>query len=194
MMKSLTLVSRWLAWIGGALILASAILVSLDVVFRTLFRSTVFESFELSSYAFAIATSLGMAFALMTKAHIRIEVAYNALGLKWRGFLDVLAFASLAAVALVLAYWCLQVVVQNGEMGARSNSSLALPLILPQSIWLIGIAWFAIVSLALALVGLAWLVRRQFRDIHDALGVGSLQEEISASIEPPPTQSHQTAG
>jgi len=193
MTKSLTLVSRWLAWIGGALILASAILVSLDVVFRTLFRSTVFESFELSSYAFAIATSFGLAYALVTKAHIRIEVVYNALGLRWRGFLDVLAFASLAAVALVLAYWCLQVVLQNGAMGARSNSSLALPLIIPQSIWFIGIAWFAIASLLLALSGLAWLVRREFRAIHEALGVGSLQEEIQASIEPPPIQSRDTA-
>lgn len=194
MTKSLASVSRWLARIGGALILASAILVSLDVVFRTVFSSTVFESFELSSYAFAMATSLGMAYALVTKAHIRIEVVYNALALKWRGSLDVLAFASLAAVALVLAYWCLQVVVQNGEMGARSNSSLALPLILPQSIWLIGIAWFAVVSLALALLGLSWLVRGESRHIHDALGVGSLQEEILASIETPPTQSRQTDG
>ena len=50
-------VSRWLAWLGGALLLLCAILVSLDVVFGALLKVTYFESCELSTYAFAIATS-----------------------------------------------------------------------------------------------------------------------------------------
>src|SRR5687768_17111924 len=40
-------------WIGGALLLASAILVSVDVTIRKLFRLSVGGADELSGYAFA---------------------------------------------------------------------------------------------------------------------------------------------
>jgi TRAP-type C4-dicarboxylate transport system permease small subunit len=181
--RKFTRISRWLSWVGGALFLVSAVLISLDVVFRALFRSTMFESFELSGYAFAIATSLGLAYTLATKGHIRIEVIYNRFNLRTRAVFDVVALGSLSVVAAVLFYWCLQTVLQNAAMGARSNSSLAMPLVAPQSVWLLGIAWFAVVSLVLAATGFVWLLRRKFTEVHQALGVGSLQEEISANVD-----------
>ena len=84
-------VSRWLAWVGGAMLLLSAALVSLDVIFRSLWKVSYFESFELSTYAFAIATALGMSYALASKAHIRIELLYVLLPQRARAWLDVLA-------------------------------------------------------------------------------------------------------
>lgn len=182
--KLVARVSRWFAWGGGALILASAVVITLDVIVRAVFNSTYFESFELSGYAFAIATSFGLAYALVSKAHIRIEVVYTRLGLKSRAILDVFAFSSLSAISLVLAYWCLQTVLQNGEMGARSNSTLAVPLAIPQAAWFFGLGWFAVVSTVFAICGAAWLVRGRIAKVHQTLGVGSLQEEISANVEP----------
>lgn len=187
----LTRVSQWLAWAGGAMILGSAILISLDVAVRALFRSTLFESFELSSYAFAIATSLGMAYTLVTKGHIRIEVIYNTLTLPVRAVLDVVVLLSLGAVTAVWSYWCLQTVLQNAAMDARSNSTLAMPLVVPQSLWWIGIAWFAVVSWVLALCGVVWLWQRRTEHLHRSLGVGSLQEEISANVDLPAASAQQ---
>ena len=77
-------VSRALASLGGAMLLVSAVLISLDVVFRAAFKLNLFESFELSTYAFAISTSLGMSYALVTRAHIRIELLYVKMPLKGR--------------------------------------------------------------------------------------------------------------
>lgn len=181
----LTRTSQVLAWIGGALILCSAVLISLDVVVRALFRSTLFESFELSGYAFAIATSLGLAYTLITKGHIRIEVLYNALGLRLRAALDLVALLALSVVSTVWGYWCLQTVLQNLAMGARSNSSLAAPLALPQSLWWLGIAWLAIVSWVLTACAVVWMAQRRVSELHRTLGVGSLQEEISANVDLP---------
>lgn len=174
-------VSRWLAWVGGALLLLCAILVSLDVVFRALLKATFFESFELSTYAFAIATSLGMSYALASRAHIRIEAAYILMPVRWRGWLDVVAYAVLAACAAVLLYWCGMAVLGNLQSGARSNSSLAVPLVVPQAVWLLGLAWFALLALLHALYG-AWLcLRGQPEAAHQRLGVSSLEDEIRAS-------------
>ncbi len=174
-------VSRWLAWIGGALLLLCAVLVSLDVVFRATLKVTYFESFELSGYAFAIATAMGLSYALASRAHIRIEAAYMLLPVRWRGWLDMAAYAVLALCAGVLLYWCGMTVWDNYQSGARSNSSLALPLALPQAFWLLGLAWFALLSALYALYGLVMCVRGQSALAHRKLGVSSLEEEIVAS-------------
>lgn len=181
-------VSRWLAWIGGAMLLLCAILVSLDVVFRAALKVTYFESFELSTYAFAIATAMGMSYALVTRAHIRIEVVYTLLPPRKRGWFDVAAYAMLALCAGVLLYWCGQVVLGNYQSGARSNSSLALPLAIPQGIWLVGLAWFALLSVLYALYGLLKCLQGRPEEAHQRLGVASLEEEIEASVsrEPQP--------
>lgn len=175
-------VSRWLAWVGGAMLLLCAVLVSLDVVFRALLKVTFFESFELSTYAFAIATALGMSYALASRAHIRIEVLYQTLAVRWRGWLDVFAYAVLALCACVLLYWCAQVVLDNWNSGARSNSSLAVPLAIPQGIWLLGLAWFAVLAVLYAVYGLVKCLGGNPGLAHQRLGVASLDDEIDASV------------
>lgn len=178
-------VSRWLAWIGGAMLLLSAALVSLDVVFRSLWKVSFFESFELSTYAFAIATAMGMSYALVSKAHIRIELLYVLLPARARAWLDVVAYGGLAVVAGVLLYFCGQMVLGNLGTGARSNSSLAVPMVYPQGLWLLGLAWFALLALGYALFGLGHALRGRTDLVQQRLGVAALQEEIDASVATP---------
>lgn len=173
-------VSRWLAWFGGAALLLSACLISLDVVFRAIWKITYFESFELSGYAFAIATALGMSYAMVTKAHIRIELVYSFVPEKWRSWLDVWSYAGLSVVSLALLYWCASTVLANLQSGARSNSSLAVPLAVPQGIWLLGLAWLALLSTLFACYGLARCLMGRSSEVHHVLGMASLQEEIEA--------------
>lgn len=177
----LSRVSRWFAWGGGALILASAVLIALDVIFRNLFKSTRFESFELSGYAFAISTAFGFAFAFFSKAHIRIEVVYNFLPRPLRALLDVLSVAILAGIAGTLLYWCAHVVQQNAASGAKTNSTLGLAIAIPQSIWLLGLAWFALSTAVVALLSVWRLLRGDVESITRDLGVSTLDEEIAAS-------------
>ena len=178
-------ISRWFAWGGGALILASAALITLDVIFRNLTKSTFFESFELSGYAFAISTSFGLAFAFFSKAHIRIEVLYNLAPRKARAWLDVASVLVLAVIALVLAYWCTQAMLQNASSGARSNSTLGLRIAIPQAIWLAGLAWFAFVVTTTGLVALVRAATGRTDKVTAELGVSTLDEEISASMDGP---------
>lgn len=172
--------SRWLAWLGGAGLLLSAGLVSLDVVFRAVWKVTYFESFELSTYAFAIAVAMGMSYAMVSRAHIRIEVLYSALPARWRPWLDVWAYAGLSVVSVVLLYWCAQTVAGNWHSGARSNSSLALPLVWPQGLWLLGLAWLALLATLYAIYGLMQCLTGRPQEAHAKLGVASLEEEIEA--------------
>ncbi len=68
-------ITRVVAWIAGALILVGCgALISLDVVLRAIFRRAVVESFEISSYCFAAAIGLGLAFTVTSKSNIRIDI------------------------------------------------------------------------------------------------------------------------
>ena len=186
-------VSRVFAWAGGALLLCSAALISMDVVVRSLFKVTVFESFELSTYAFAISTAFGLSYALLSRAHIRIEVVYNLLSARIRAVLDVFAYAVLAMTACVLLYWCGMTVLANAESGARSNSALSLPLVVPQGLWLAGLAWFALLAVLSAASGLWTLLRHGSGPTTKLLGVASLQEEIEANAPDLPKKAGQGA-
>lgn len=174
-------VSRIFARIGGALILVSAILVSLDVVFRNTLRLTWFESYELSTYAFAISTAFGFAWALLSKAHIRIEVIYSLLPRRGRAWLDALALGVLAATLSVAIYWCTNSVWSNVEMGARSSTSLAVPLAIPQGLWLLGLAWFLVCAVFAAVAALGGVLAGRHDDVVRAFGVSTVDEEVGSA-------------
>jgi TRAP-type C4-dicarboxylate transport system permease small subunit len=176
--------SQWLAWIGGALMLLSAVLISLDVVTRNLFASTFFESFELSTYTLAATVAFGFAYALTTKAHIRIEVVYVLLPAMLRRVLDIVAILALFALALGLAWFGAQTALESWSLGAHSNSALSVPLVIPQGVWVAGLVWFCIATGLLAFRALFNAVRGRAGLIEQEIGVASLAEEIEASTEP----------
>ncbi len=178
-----TAVSRFLARLGGALILVCAFLVSLDVVFRNVFKLAIFESYELTGYGIALATAFGLSWALVTKAHIRIEVLYNMLGTKPRAYLDICALAALSVVAAVLVYYGALVVLDNWELDARSNSTLHVPLAIPQGLWLLGLAWFAVCAAMLLVVAVSAVARGRHREVQEMFGIATVSEEVEASMD-----------
>jgi TRAP-type C4-dicarboxylate transport system permease small subunit len=172
-------ISRLLAWAAGACILfGCGLLISLDVITRAIFRRGVVESFEISGYAFAAAIGLGMAFAVASKSHIRVDIALGLLPKGWRAPCDLLAAAALALIALALAWYCWGTLSQSIEMNAKSVSTMQTPLALPQSVWFAGLFWFAAMAVIVPLQALARLLSGD-RAGFDAL-VGSLRvdEEI----------------
>lgn len=178
-----TAVSRFLARLGGALILVCAFLVSLDVIFRNLFKLAIFESYELTGYGIALATAFGLSWALVTKAHIRIEVLYNMLAVKPRACLDICALAALAVVAAVLVYYGALVLLDNWGLGARSNSTLHVPLAIPQGLWLLGLAWFAVCTAVFLVVAVNAVVRGRHLEVQQMFGIATVSEEVEASMD-----------
>lgn len=142
-----TKVSRWLAWIAGATILfGCALPVSIDVLTRAIIGHTVLESFEISSYAFAASIGLGMGYTVTSKANIRVDILTAKLPWRARIAVDMIAALTLASTALALAYYTFGVLSNSWQIGARSASTLRVPLMLPQLVWWAGFAWFAAIA------------------------------------------------
>lgn len=157
--------SRYLAEIGGLIVFTSAILVSLDIVWRKIYGPSPFYSFEMSTYGLALATALGLAFTLLTGGHIRIDSIHQRLGLRLRAALDVLAIMLMTFLAIGLTYYAYLLTADNQALGARSNTSLGVLIYAPQAFWVAGLVWFCIACLTLMTRALGAFKQRRYEDV-----------------------------
>ena len=81
-------VSRFAVWIGGAALMLSAIMVTLDVISRKIFGFTISGSDEISGYVFAAGTTWAYSYCLLHRSNIRIDAVYNLLPPVVRNVLD----------------------------------------------------------------------------------------------------------
>lgn len=178
-------VSRVLAWLAGAIVLVGCSgLITIDVVTRFLFKRGMVESFEISGYALAACIGLGLAFATTSKAHVRVDILLDAFPRPVRVACDLLASISLALVALALAWFCWKTLAQSVSMDAKSVSTLQMPMALPQSIWWVGIFWFACVAVLLPVQAALRLLARDAAGFDALIGSLRVTEEIAqAGVE-----------
>jgi TRAP-type C4-dicarboxylate transport system permease small subunit len=140
-------VSLWMARIGGLMLVGSSVVITIEILARKVIHIPFSIGTELSSYALAIAASWSFSYALLNRAHVRIDVVRNWMPIGVRLCLDVLALGSLGAVAMILAWFAWDTVDTSWTLGARENTSLGTLLVIPQGLWFVGLIWFAFVCL-----------------------------------------------
>lgn len=174
-------ISRFLAWSAGGAILFCAGLVTLDVFARNFFNDNLFESFEITIYIYAATVAFSFSFALTTKTHIRIDVIYGRFPKAGRAILDVIAMAMLTALAVLMAYFAWSLTQESfglpGKWGAVSASDLLVPLVIPQSVWSLGLTWFALICVVYLVRGFYSLLRRDFAAVTALIGVEQREGE-----------------
>lgn len=175
--------SRWLAWVAGAVILfGCAVPITIDVAMRYFFNQSAVDSFEISSYGLAICIGLGMAFTVTTKAHIRVDFLAARLPFPLRAACDLLAAFALALVAAALAWFAWGALEQSWSMGARSMSQMRVPLVLPQGLWWIGLFWFACMAVLAPVQAVLRLIRGDRAGFDAVVGSADLDAEIAEAV------------
>lgn len=171
--------SRWLAWVAGAVILfGCAVPISIDVVSRAVIGRTLLESFEISGYAFAACIGLGMGFTVTSKTNIRVDILSAKLPRRLRLVFDMTAALALAVTAVALAWYAFGVLAESWKLGARSQSTLRVPLLLPQSIWWLGFVWFATVACLTPVLAIARLATRDLNGAERLISNPDLSDEM----------------
>lgn len=172
-------ISRWLAWLAGAIILfGCAVPIAIDVASRAIIGRTLLESFEISGYAFAACIGLGMGFTVTSKANIRVDILSAKLPRRLRIAFDMVAAVALAITAVALAWYTLGVLGASWKLDARSQSTLQVPLVLPQSIWWLGFVWFATVACLTPLLAITRLFARDMEGVENLISNPDLLDEI----------------
>ena len=169
--------SRWAVWAGGAITIASVLLVSFDVLARKFLGFNTGGADELSSYAFAVSTAWALAFATLQRANVRVDVVYQYLPVRLSALLDWLSLVALGVFMVVLTYYAQEVVMMSWDQQSQSNSTMATPLWIPQGLWYLGLVWMCLVLTLMLVRASVALVTGDIQLIKQICGVRSAQEE-----------------
>lgn len=159
----------------GGLLLACVAFILADVTLRR-FGSGLGGTDEISGYAMAGATSWGMAYALTSLAHVRIDLLRQRLAGRGRATLDLLSLATLAGVALGVAWFGWGVLARTLVNQSRANTPLETPLWIPQALWWSGWVWFAASAILLWMAAAALALRRDTDAVDGAIGARDERE------------------
>ena len=170
--------SRVLVWIGGGLILASALLVTVEVVLRKVAGISIGGADELSGYAFGVATSFGFAYALFERAHIRVDALYNLFPLVLKVMLSLIGLALLIGFAATVAWTAWSLVADTLAHGSRSITPMRTPLALPQIPWLIGWLFFVLCGVLVLLAALRRTLGGDLAGADRMIGVKTVDEQV----------------
>jgi TRAP-type mannitol/chloroaromatic compound transport system permease small subunit len=171
-------VSLVMSRVGGVFLLLAALLVSFEILARKFLFLPFNLGTELSTYALAVGASWSFAQALLQRAHVRIDVLRSLLPPLARTSLDIVALVSLAAFALIVSWHVWATVETSWSLGARENTPLATPLIIPQLLWFWGIAWFAAVALVETVRACWALARGDMNAVNQIAAPIGVEDEI----------------
>ena len=157
--------ANWLArraiWFAGTLMLAAALLVSVDVLLRKFLLLSVGGADELSGYAFAIGTAWALAFTLLQRANVRVDALYIHLPQAACAVLDLAAMLSLGVFVGLLTWQAWVVLDTSLAFDAHATTPLQTPLFLRS---------------------LGALIRGDLADVRRLVGARSIEEDAAAEI------------
>lgn len=168
--------NRLVALALGLALLAMVAYVLADVVTRKLALGRVEGAEEISGYLMAALASWGLAYTLVERAHVRIDLIRQRLVPARQVLMDLFAMIVTNAVVVLIAYQCWPVLATTLRRGAEANTPLSTPLWIPQGIWFAGWLWFALTATLLSLIGIAHLAAHRRAEILATLGAASEME------------------
>jgi TRAP-type C4-dicarboxylate transport system permease small subunit len=171
-------VNRVIALLVGAGLLACAGIVMVDIGLRRV-GGSLGGTDDISGYVMAIATSWGMAYALLELGHVRIDILRSQLQGRLRGVLDLVALLALAGTVSLIALQSWPVLARSIANDSRSNSALETPLALVQGPWFAGWIWFALTAWITFLCALWMVLMRDTDAAEAAIGMTS-EAEVEA--------------
>ena len=174
--------AQWGLWFGGALVLLAAVLIGIDVLMRKFLARSIGGADELAGYSLAIGTAWGLGATLLDRAHIRIDSLYVLFPQKLRLLLDAVAILLLVGFFALTTWHGLGVVSQSWTSGSRSQSALETPTIIPQALWIAGLAAFVVVGALLLLQALRTALSGDLRGTAKLISTRSAEEEVEDEI------------
>ncbi|OYX42747.1 MAG: hypothetical protein B7Z02_11145 [Rhodobacterales bacterium 32-67-9] len=174
-------------WIGGLIIVVTAGLITVEVLLRKIADISTGGADELSGCALAIGSSWSMGFALLRRAHVRVDALYARFPGTPRAWLDCLAILSMTGFALVLTWFCAGVLVESITLDARSTTTLSIPLWIPQGLWVVGLMIFSAVSLILSFHAIRSLIAGDSDSVRRLVGSRTADEELADELGRPAT-------
>ena len=174
--------SRAGVWCGGMMMLIASLIIGLEVVLRKIFLVSLGGADEMASYALAIGTVWALSFALLERAHIRVDALYMRLPIGLRAGFDVLALVSVLAFTSILTWFAAHVFYTSWDFDATANTPIGTPLWIPQGLWLLGLIVVVLTAFVLILRTASAFLAGRYDAVTRIAGTKSIEEELSEEI------------
>ena len=168
---SLRTANRWIALLCGIVLLGAVALIMTEVLGRQFPAMRVGGADELSGYVMAAIATWGFSYALVERAHVRVDLIHNRLPVMGRAVLDIIALASVLLVAVLVAWHAYDVLAKSLARGSRSNTPLGVPLWMPQIVWFGGWAWMVVTTSHLLALTVVLTVLRRFEMVEQIASI-----------------------
>lgn len=181
--RAVDLLARLMGACAGWLIVGCALFITFDVLARRFLGFSTQASVELSGYMLGIGIAWGLAAAMEARSHVRIDVLIMRFRPSVRRWLHWIALVALAVFAGFLVYGAWYTAMESWEFRATDNSLIKTPLIIPQGLWLAGLAAFGLM-VTLRAVEVTLLLRQgSIEDIERLTGPRGYVEEAEETLE-----------
>ena len=172
--------SKLVSIVAGIMIMTMAFVITIDITARKFLNWTLEGADEFAGYTLAITGALALTHALFHKRHIRIDLIVRIFN-KWptiSSVFDIVALIALAVFIFPLSILAVNVFLMSWQFGSRANTIAEIPLIYPQSLWMIGFVIFSFVIFLMLLRTLIAFFKNEHAVVKNLIGIKSEKEEI----------------
>jgi TRAP-type C4-dicarboxylate transport system permease small subunit len=178
----LTRLENIAAAIFGMTFLGLALMVAVETIMRKVFNTSLQGVDELGGYILAGSAALAMAVALVSRAHIRIDLLHDFAPRWLRIALNIAAMAALAASAIMLLRMGWIALDETMLFNSTAQTPWATPLKYPQMAWNAALALFVAVSLFQLLRIALLAVSRRWDAVDRIYGPRGAKEELDEEL------------
>ena len=172
---------HWVAIACGYGFFGLSFLIVFEILARKLFNFSLQGVDEIGGYVLAVGAASGFGYALFHRSHTRIDLAVSKLGLGGRTALNLLAYLTIAAFAVFMAWRAGATLRQSIEFGSLASTPLQTPLWIPQTLWFVGLLLFAIAAVALTARAVALALQDRSR-FNAEFGTVAILEEVEEQM------------
>jgi TRAP-type C4-dicarboxylate transport system permease small subunit len=166
------------ALVFGTVLLITVALILLEVLGRQFPAIRIGGADEISGYVMAGLATWGFSYTLVERAHVRIDLLHARLPSAGRALFDILALASVALIAALVAYYAYDVLAKSLAADSRSNTPLAVPLWIPQIVWFLGWCWLFVTSGLMLVATIMLAAGGRFGEVEQVAGINVEAEEL----------------
>ena len=171
-------ISQLAVWVGGAALLAAALMVTVDVLSRKIFNVTMSGSDEYSGYVFSATTTWAYSYCLLHRSNVRIDALYNYLPRKVTAILDVVGLLLLFYFMSIMTYYAMVSFVDSWVNNSVSITTLGTPQWIPQLFWVAGLILFFVTLIIVVVYSIIALLQRNWDLVARVAGVPSIAETM----------------
>ncbi len=158
--------------------LCLSVLITFEVIARKFFSFSLQGVDEIGGYVLTIGVAFSFAYALVQRAHTRVDVLLAKLPGALRAPLNTAAALLLAAFAAFMLWRAVDTLLVTLEFQSRASTPLQTPLWIPQALWVAGLTVFSLLAALLALRAVFLLVTGKIGRLNREFDARSADDEL----------------